>query len=141
MFSEKSKWIGCSNESSPIIIKQFYMDELQRGIIDICGLGYYELFVNGERVGNDYFKPVVSDYSERDFSEFLYPLQDKTSHTIYYNTYNITNNLRKGKNTLAVMLGNGEFLPGGTRSKRVCFDVGSWKCKNEVEFIGTIPKY
>ena len=109
MFSEKSKWIGCNNESSPIIIKQFYMDELQKGIIDICGLGYYELFVNGERVGNDYFKPVVSDYSERDFSEFLYPLQDKTSHTIYYNTYNITNNLRKGKNTLAVMLGNGFY--------------------------------
>ncbi len=109
MFSKKSKWIGCNSEAAPIIIKHFYLDELKRGIIDICGLGYFELFVNGKRVGEEYFKPVVSDYSERDFSDFLYPLSDKTSHTIYYNTYNISNYLIKGKNTLAVMLGNGFY--------------------------------
>ena len=110
MFSKNSKWIGCNNKnSSSIIIKHFYINELQKGIIDICGLGYYELFVNGKRVGNDYFKPAVSDYSDRDFSNFLYPLPDKTSHTIYYNTYDITPNLKVGKNTIAVMLGNGFY--------------------------------
>ncbi len=109
MFSKSSKWIGCNSKSSPIIIKQFSANELQRGIIDICGLGYYELFVNGIRIGNDYFKPAVSDYSKRDFSSFLYPLSDKTSHTIYYNTFDITQSLKLGKNTLAIMLGNGFY--------------------------------
>ena len=90
MFSKNSKWIGCDrNFSPPIVIKRFNVKELQKAIIDITGLGYYELFVNGDRVSDEYFKPVVSDYSERDFSNFLYPLSDRTSHTIYYNTYDI----------------------------------------------------
>lgn len=110
MFCKNSKWLGCGKAlSSPIVIKKFDIENFQNGVIDICGLGYYELFINGKRVGNEYFKPVVSDYSERDFSNFLYPLQDQTSHTVYYNTYDVTEYLQDGDNTLAVMLGNGFY--------------------------------
>ena len=110
MFCKNSKWIGCGGQfSSPVVIKRFCLEEFSKAIIDICGLGYYELFINGQRVGEEYFKPVVSDYAERDFSDFLYPLQDKTSHSIYYNTHKVTELLHKGENVIAVILGNGFY--------------------------------
>lgn len=110
MFSKKSKWITAGKEfSSPIISKRFRVCKIKSATIDICGLGYYELFINGRRVSEAYYKPVVSDYSERDFSRFLYPLSDKTSHTIYYNSYDVSEYLTDGDNTLSVMLGNGFY--------------------------------
>ena len=108
MFS--GKWIQCDQMMlAPLVIKRFSVESVTDAIIDICGLGYYELFINGKRVGEEYFKPVFSDYRQRDFSEFLYPLNDQTSHTIYYNTYNIMPYIKQGDNVLAIMLGNGYY--------------------------------
>ena len=110
MFTKQSKWIGCGKEfSAPFVIKKFTAKQGEKASIDICGLGYYELFVNGIRVGEEFFKPAASDYSERDFTSYAYPLPDKTSHTIYYNTYDISTYLKDGENVLAVLLGNGFY--------------------------------
>lgn len=110
MFSEKAKWLSCQPfVQSPIVYKTISVKDFTSVEIAICGLGYYELFVNGTRVGEEFFKPVFSDYSDRDFSDFLYPLADKTSHTIYYNKTDISGYFKKGENTVAVMLGNGFY--------------------------------
>jgi alpha-L-rhamnosidase len=110
MLTKQSKWIGCGKEfSAPFVIKKFTAKQGERAVIDICGLGYYELFINGVRVGEEFFKPAVSDYSERDFTTYDYPLPDKTSHTIYYNTYDVTAYIKEGENELAVLLGNGFY--------------------------------
>ena len=110
MFTKQSKWIGCGKDiSAPFLIKKFTAKQGEKAAIDICGLGYYELFVNGVRVSEEFFKPAVSDYSDRDFTTFGYPLPDKTSHTIYYNTYDLTAYLQDGENTLVVLLGNGFY--------------------------------
>lgn len=110
MFSEKAKWIACdSSLSSPVIFKKIELKAFQEAEIKICGLGYYELFINGKRVGDEFFKPAFSDYCERDFSNYLYPLHDKTSHTIYYNTWQVGEFLREGENVIAVLLGNGFY--------------------------------
>lgn len=117
MFTKQSKWIGCGKEfSAPIVTKKFTASKGEKAIIDICGLGYYELFVNGVRVGEEFFKPAVSDYSERDFTGFAYPLPDKTSHTVYYNSHDLSSYLKEGENTLAVLLGNGFYR----QLKRTC---------------------
>ena len=116
MFGKSSKWLRCGRYAAPIVLKTFHVSGAQDAIIDICGLGYYELFLNGKRVSDEYFKPAVSDYSERDFSNFAYPLSDKTSHTIYYNSYSVTLYLQDGENTLAVMLGNGFYR----QTRRTC---------------------
>ncbi|MBQ8876076.1 MAG: family 78 glycoside hydrolase catalytic domain [Clostridia bacterium] len=110
MFSKNAKWLGCGEKfSAPLVIKKFAVSRAENAVIDICGLGYYELFINGQRVGQEFFKPAVSDYSERDFTGFAYPLPDRTSHTIYYNTYDVTAYLHEGENVLAVLLGNGFY--------------------------------
>ncbi len=109
-FSETAKWIVAKKEfSSPVIVKEIASENFSRVHIRICGLGYYELFINGRRISKDFFKPVFSDYKSRDFSKWLYPLHEETSHSVYFNEYDITAQWKRGKNVIAVMLGNGFF--------------------------------
>ena len=104
----KAKWIACNRDmAAPIVWKTFYAQQSQTATISIFGLGYYELFLNGERVGEDFFKPALSDYCKRDFSQFQYPSFDETSHRVHYNTYKIR--VQEGENTIAVLLGDGFF--------------------------------
>lgn len=55
--------------------------------------GIYEYFVNDERLSNDYFNPGSTDYRFR----------------IFYSTYDLTDQLKKGENTLCAQLGSGWF--------------------------------
>lgn len=59
----------------------------------VCGLGHYELSVNGTKVGDGEFTPLWSDYDK----------------TVYYNTYDVTPLIHNGKNALGVLLGNGFY--------------------------------
>lgn len=59
----------------------------------VCGLGHYELSINGEKVGDGEFTPLWSDYDK----------------TVYYNTYDVTPLIRRGENALGVLLGNGFY--------------------------------
>lgn len=75
MFSKSSKWIALDKKyDTPVVVKKFTAGEIKNAVIDISGLGYYELFINGVRVSDEYFKPVCSDYLDRDFSNYGYPL-------------------------------------------------------------------
>ncbi len=59
----------------------------------ICGLGYYELYINGEKVGDHLLDPAPSNY-------------DKVS---YYVKYDVTEALTSGENALGIMLGSGFY--------------------------------
>jgi alpha-L-rhamnosidase len=66
---------------------------VRRATAYIAGLGLYELFVNGRRVGNDVLQPNLSEYDKR----------------IYYNTHDITSLVGSGANAIGVVLGNGRY--------------------------------
>ncbi|MFD5625468.1 family 78 glycoside hydrolase catalytic domain [Streptomyces sp. NPDC127072] len=57
----------------------------------IAGLGIYDATVNGEPVGDAVLEPANTDYAER----------------VQYATYDVTDRLKTGANTLGVALGNG----------------------------------
>lgn len=59
----------------------------------ICGLGYYELYINGKKVGDHVLDPAPSNYDKQ----------------AYYVAYDVTGNLSSGKNTLGIILGNGFY--------------------------------
>lgn len=59
----------------------------------VTGLGYYELFCNGRRVGDQVLNPAVSNYRQ----------------WVYYDTYDVTAQLRTGTNALGLSLGNGWY--------------------------------
>ncbi len=111
----KAKWIACDKQyAAPLVVKRFTAQEAQTAKISVFGLGYYELFVNGERIGEDFFKPALSDYAKRDCTKFAYPTSDETTQRVYYNEYDLP--IRRGENTVAVLLGNGFFR----QTRRVC---------------------
>lgn len=68
----------------------------------ITGLGFYECYLNGEKVVRDVFAPTATDYTKH----------------VNYNTYDVTNMLNNGDNTVGVILGNGRYFSmreGGVR--------------------------
>ncbi|WP_168442543.1 family 78 glycoside hydrolase catalytic domain [Pontiella desulfatans] len=62
-----------------------------RAYIYVNALGYFQLFINGERVGNDEFAPHVGQFDKRTFCI----------------TYDVTKYLKKGKNAIGFWLGSG----------------------------------
>ena len=83
------------NERPNIILEKEFdvSDEIEEASIDICGLGYYTLYVNGQRLGDAYLNNDVTNYDK----------------TVYYDTYDIGNYLKKGSNKLSVELANGWY--------------------------------
>lgn len=64
-----------------------------RATATICGLGYYELYINGKKAGDHVLDPAFTDYMRR----------------VFYVTYDVTGLVKSGKNAIGVMLGNGFY--------------------------------
>ncbi|MBP9988059.1 MAG: family 78 glycoside hydrolase catalytic domain [Ruminococcus sp.] len=77
--------------------------------IIICGLGYFKLYINGRRVGNDEFVPANSDYHDRADMTLNYPLSDERTFTIYCMKYDIKKYLTEGENVIGVAVGSGFY--------------------------------
>ena len=71
-----SQWIGRPNvcllnwESqvlpAPLFRREFRLaGAVKRAQVKICGLGYYELRINGEKFGDHVLDPVVTQYDRR----------------------------------------------------------------------------
>jgi alpha-L-rhamnosidase len=81
---------------APLFRKEFLLDKkISRARVYVSGLGYYELHLNGQRVGDQVLDPGWTTYSKR----------------VLYSTYDVTEQLKRGQNALGVMLGNGWFNP------------------------------
>lgn len=103
----KGKWIGYDKASAwdsmvmharlsaRYLRKEFTSAQtIKSAKVYIVGLGLYELFINGKKVGNNILTPSPTDYRK----------------TVQYNTYDVTTMLRTGKNAVAATLGNGRFF-------------------------------
>lgn len=105
-----AKWIDCPDgDLAPMFIKKFNAVKGETAEIVICGLGYFELKINGKRVSDDLLVPAASTYNYRDMSGWAYPLFDKMSFRTYVMKYDISAYLIDGENTLEVMLGTGYY--------------------------------
>ena len=94
------KWITApfSPELHPVFQKEFSLSEqeLTDGIarIYVCGLGLYEVYLNGEKVGEEYLTPYYTDYR----------------YWVQYQTYDVRKLLKPGENRIDVYLGNGWYM-------------------------------
>ena len=98
---------------NPYIETTLTLSDWQSATLDVCGLGFVMVYVNGQRAEEGYFRPNWTDYRKRDFSTLLYPTNDELSHTIEVLHYDITHLLHKGENTLSFLLGNGWYRQTG----------------------------
>ncbi|MDD3277945.1 MAG: family 78 glycoside hydrolase catalytic domain [Lachnospiraceae bacterium] len=91
-------WITASFDQSihPIFFRDFQLDtqkSVRNARLYILGLGLYEAYLNGEKVGTEYLAPYYNDYR----------------FWVQYQTWDITEQLRAGENYIAIMLGNGWY--------------------------------
>jgi alpha-L-rhamnosidase len=102
-------WIGADETiSTPMFRREFCVrEEIRRARAYICGLGYYELRLNGQKVGDHVLDPNWTDFDEREMRDLNYPFDDRTTKRCLYVTYDVTELLQAGENAVGVWLGNG----------------------------------
>lgn len=104
---KSTRWIGYETLSPEDSISQFsrlsarYLrkeidlkKELKSAKVYIMGLGLYELYINGNKIGDQVLAPIPTDYTKN----------------VKYNVYDVSSQLKQGKNTLGTILGNGRFF-------------------------------
>ena len=108
----QAKWIGYDEELQspdnkeksdpnalvlpppPYLRREFLVGRpVKRAVVYACALGLYELHINGKRVGEDYFTPGWTDYPTR----------------VYYQTYEVTDLIKKGSNAIGAILADGWY--------------------------------
>ena len=100
----QAKWIGAEDTNIPSLLlrREFTVKPgLKRALANVCGLGQYELTLNGKKAGDDFLSPGWSKYDK----------------TCLYDTRDITDLLRNGKNAAGIELGNGMYNVPATRFK------------------------
>ncbi len=93
---KKAKWIKApfNKKIQPLLRKSINLSgKPVSARLYICGLGVYEAYINGNKIGDEYLAPYYNDYN-------LW---------LQVQTYDVTDNLIKGNNCLGVMLGNGWY--------------------------------
>ena len=77
---------------APYLRKTFTLDaDPLRAEITICGLGFYELYINGQNITKGPLAPYISNPDD----------------ICYYDHYDLAGLLKKGKNAIGILLGNG----------------------------------
>jgi alpha-L-rhamnosidase len=132
----KAKWIIPSSKDKPpdepYLRRLFTLDAApQSAIARVNVMGWFELYVNGVKVGQDVISPAVTDYSKRSL----------------YLTYDLKPCLLKGPNCIGLWTSRGWYWPGRRGVKydqpiaRVQLDMivdgkprmigtdASWRCK------------
>jgi alpha-L-rhamnosidase len=84
------------DDPAPLFRKEFVVEKaVKRARLYITGLGYYEAYLNGDRIGDSVLEPAWTDYSKR----------------IFYSVYDVMPQLQEGMNCIGVTLGNGWYNP------------------------------
>ncbi|MEI7902571.1 MAG: glycoside hydrolase family 78 protein [bacterium] len=101
----QAKWIGAAtNKYESLLLRRDFAVKsgLRRAVVAVCGLGHYELTLNGKKVSEDVLAPGWTKYNK----------------TCLYDMYDVTESLRPGNNALGLFLGNGMYnVKGGRYAK------------------------
>lgn len=94
-FNWSGSWIGCEmsieDRFSPVFKKHFNIsDEIRTVKIYICGLGLFEMKINGKLPDDSVLNPAHTQYSK----------------TVLYRVFDVTEHIIKGENTVTVELGH-----------------------------------
>jgi alpha-L-rhamnosidase len=81
---------------APLLRKQFVVAKpVKRARLYVSGLGFHELYLDGQRVGDQIMDPGWTSYEKR----------------VLYSAYDVTAALQAGEHALGILLGNGWYNP------------------------------
>lgn len=110
--SVKAAWAAVDSLSRrSIILKRSFTtskSHITKAVAHVCGLGFYEFSINGHKVGDATMAPLWSDYDK----------------SVFYNTYDVTDCLTSGENSMDVLLGNGFYNEQGGRYHKLLISFG-----------------
>ncbi|MGC9353228.1 MAG: family 78 glycoside hydrolase catalytic domain, partial [Mariniphaga sp.] len=114
--SWKGKWITDTHDynvkPAPWFRKEFSTNKkIESARAYIAAAGLYELFINGERIGDHRLDPTYTRFDRRNL----------------YVTYDVTENLQPGENAIGVLLGNGWYNHQSTAVWY--FDKAPWRAR------------
>ncbi|WP_428331543.1 family 78 glycoside hydrolase catalytic domain [Mucilaginibacter sp.] len=92
-----SRW-NQGSDTLPLLRKEFFARKtIKSAVVYICGLGQFELSINGKKIGDHFLDPGWTQFDK---------------HALYV-SFDVTKNINPGKNAVGVMLGNGfYYIPG-----------------------------
>lgn len=97
---------------SPLFRKEFEVTKRIRSARFYgTGLGYFELYLNGERIGNDYLSPNQTNYTKRPLlgTRTIVVEDPFNEYLVMYLSYDITPYVQRGANCVGAILGNGFY--------------------------------
>lgn len=90
----------------PLLRREFSVPRgVRRATLYVAARGFYEMRINGRRVGDDLLAPGFTDYNQR----------------IQYQTYDVTSSLHRGQNALGALLGYGWYAGHMNLFENRCF--------------------
>jgi alpha-L-rhamnosidase len=99
---------------APMLRKEFTIGKkIKKAVAFVTGLGYFEFYVNGSKIGDDVLVPNNTNYGKRPLlGEMYINVEDKfRDYKVMYLAYDVTDNLQQGKNAIGAILGNGFYNP------------------------------
>jgi alpha-L-rhamnosidase len=104
----------------PCFRKEFPIEKkITRALVFVTGLGHYELYINGDKIGDRFLSPGWSDYRK----------------TIFYNTFDVTENLNRGLNSIGTIVGNGFYNINRERYRKLVIAYGAPKMILKLEVL------
>lgn len=101
--SGKKAW-GPRKDILPVLRKEFAVTKkIKQATVFICGLGHFELSINGKKTGDHFLAPGWTNYGKH----------------AQYVTFDVTKNIQQGKNAIGVMLGNGFYYIPSERYRKM----------------------
>jgi hypothetical protein len=113
--------LGLGKDILPLLRKEFVIKKtIKRATVFIAGLGHFDLRLNGEKVGDHFLDAGWTQYSKN----------------ALYVTFDVTGQLRKGRNAIGVMLGNGFYYTPRERYRKITIAYGYPKmiCRVAIEY-------
>jgi alpha-L-rhamnosidase len=119
----QSHWIGAGTDSQTLMLRYEFdvKPGLKYAIAHVCGLGHYEMTLNERRVCNYLLSPGWTKYDK----------------TCLYDTHDITPLLRKGRNAVGLLLGNGMYNVKGGRYTKFIGSFGPLKAICQIQLAYT----
>ncbi|MBX3256875.1 MAG: family 78 glycoside hydrolase catalytic domain [Chitinophagaceae bacterium] len=104
----KAKWIGLNGDdeikdtvtehrrlAARMLRKEFNIGKkIQRAYVYICGVGFYDMYMNGQLISDQLMSPALSGYNKR----------------VLYSCFDVSARLKNGGNAIGIVLGNGRFF-------------------------------
>ena len=109
----QAQWITARQaQGAPLFRKAFTLKrKVQKAKAYVTAGGYFELYVNGQRVGEDQLVPNFTNYTSRDgIDKGGIAIENRfTAYRVLYLSYDVTRLLQNGRNALGAMLGDGFY--------------------------------